>query len=433
MVAKPKSEQEWVGIVMAELCRQVGFADCKGLAQRDLEFICQRIEEKTGVLISLSTMRRLMNGQFSRQPQSATLNAIAQFLGYQHWQEFKLTKLGQGEPGSSPIMDSPDAASSRSKRPVRGWLAAGALVLIAIALFAFLKIRQAPPGNFDKARFAVNRTTQADLPNTVVFKYDLEGVNADSFFIQQSWDKDRRVRVDKHSHTLTDIYYEPGYHIAKLIANDQVIKTLDVSIPTDGWFFYARERKPGSIARYVHSSGTNNGSLMMSREEVVNSGIDLDKEQLYLQVNFPSRMEFSSENYVLHCRIRINEVKNNSCPFFMCEVFCQRNFMYFKSAPRGCASEMKAQFGETVLDGKNNDLSALGSDPHQWQDVIITVKNKKASVQINNTEVLTTSYQQASGLITGLGFISNGLPEVDLISFKTIDGKEIYSGLLNKK
>jgi hypothetical protein len=94
---------------------------------------------------------------------------------------------------------------------------------------------------------------------------------------------------------------------------------------------------------------------------------------------------------------------------------------------------MKAQFGETVLDGKNNDLSALGSDPHQWQDVIITVKNKKASVQINNTEVLTTSYQQASGLITGLGFISNGLPEVDLISFKTIDGKEIYSGLLNKK
>ncbi|MEI9809516.1 MAG: hypothetical protein WDO16_17520 [Bacteroidota bacterium] len=41
---------------------------------------------------------------------------------------------------------------------------------------------------------------------------------ADSFFIQQSWDKNRRVKIDKHSHTLTDIYYEPGYHIAKLIA-----------------------------------------------------------------------------------------------------------------------------------------------------------------------------------------------------------------------
>jgi len=100
--------------------------------------------------------------------------------------------------------------------------------------------------------------------------------------------------------------------------------------------------------------------------------------------------------------------------------------MFFKSTPKGCSSEAKAQFGETILNGKTNDLSNLGMDVKEWQDVEIIVKDKKVTIRINNTEVLTTQYQQSSGMITGLGFISNGLPEVDSVSLKTLDGKDIY-------
>ena len=84
------TERQWVQRCMAELCRKAGFADCSNLVQREMEFICDNIETKTGVLISLSTMKRLFKGQFSRQPQIATLDAISMFLGYQHWQDFKL-------------------------------------------------------------------------------------------------------------------------------------------------------------------------------------------------------------------------------------------------------------------------------------------------------------------------------------------------------
>jgi hypothetical protein len=302
----------------------------------------------------------------------------------------------------------------------------GLLVVSVIGLLAFLKSGKTKAGNFDKAQFSVHRTTTSDLPNTVVFNYNIDDVIADSFFIQQSWDRDRRVRIDKKSHTLTDIYYEPGYHVAKLIANDQVIKTMDVSIPTDRWFFYARERKPASLPVYITTTGIKNGSLVTNKEDVINSGIDIGKEQLFLQVYFPTQIEHSSDNYILHCRARINEVKNNSCPFLMCEVFCQRNFMYFKSTLKGCASEIKAQFGETILNGKTNDLSALGMDAMEWQDIEIIVKDKKVTIRINNTEVFSTEYPQSSGMITGLGFISNGLPEVDFVSLKTQGGKDIY-------
>ena len=165
----------------------------------------------------------------------------------------------------------------------------------------------------------------------------------------------------------------------------------------------------------------------MNKDEIVNSGIDIQKEHIYLQVYFPTQIEYSSDNYILQCRIRINELRNDFCPFLMCEIFCQRNFMYFKSTPKGCSSEIRAQFGETLLNGRTSDLSALGTNVNEWQDVTITMKNKVATISLNQIPVLTTNYRQSSGKITGLGFISNGLPEVDFVSLKTLDGKEIYS------
>jgi hypothetical protein len=51
----------------------------------------------------------------------------------------------------------------------------------------------------------MNKTTRNDLPNTVVL-VGVSDVVADSFFIQQSWDK-TEVRINPKSYT-ADIYYE---------------------------------------------------------------------------------------------------------------------------------------------------------------------------------------------------------------------------------
>src|ERR1700753_3388861 len=90
--AKTNGEHALVNICMAELCKKAGFADSKNMVQRDLIYLCERIGSQTGVIISLSTIKRLLNGQFSRLPQIATLDAIAVTAGYQNWQDFKLTK-----------------------------------------------------------------------------------------------------------------------------------------------------------------------------------------------------------------------------------------------------------------------------------------------------------------------------------------------------
>src|SRR5688572_4838980 len=224
------------------------------MIQRDYELVSARIEEQTGILISVSTIKRLLNGEFSRLPQAATLNAISGYLGYKDWYEYRSTETRE-----QPVHTETKPAGSnlvsalKSLTRSRKWRLITAFGIMAgvILLAGFLKGASKPISGIEKASFSVKKTTRNDIPNTVVFSYNIDDVKADSFFIQQSWDENRRVRIYKKTYTVTDIYYEPGYHKAKLIANDQVIRSFDVSIPTGDWFFYAVDKGPKRDVEYI--------------------------------------------------------------------------------------------------------------------------------------------------------------------------------------
>jgi hypothetical protein len=458
MPSNSLSDHEWVKICMAELCKQAGFPAAEKLVQRDLNFLSEWIESRTGVLISLSTIKRLLNGQFSRLPQIATLDALARSVGYENWQRFKGDNSGKtmplpedgptivaaGDPEEDTAADPEESAAGEPKEdaagspariksvPARPLLIAGLLLIIALGLLAVIRIRK--PGAIDAgtAQFSVVKVTRNDLPNTVIFKYNIDDVNADSFFIQQSWDRNRRVKIYKKAYTLTDIYYEPGYHTAKLIANDRIIRTLPVSIPTDRWLFYAKERTRLSQPQYILPARSSiDGSMQLTADDLASSKIDREKDNDYLQVYFPSAIAYSSDNFILTCKVKVNECRNASCPYLMTEIFCQHYFMYFQNTLKGCTGALNAQFGDNILSGKNNDLSALGTDVRNWQDLEMEVKKKTVSIRINHVEVFSTAYEKSCGLITGLGFISNGLCVVDFVQLKTADGKDIYSNDFN--
>jgi hypothetical protein len=428
MQAKTNGEHALVNICMEELCKKAGFADSKNRVQRDLVYICERIESQTGVLISLSTIKRLLNGQFSRLPQIATLDAIAVTAGYQNWQDFKVTKSQVPVRNGSGLTENIQTPNKHNfSFNARAYVWTALFIMAAIFFWAIMTTGKSGLSNIDKARFSAKKVTGNDIPNTVVFSYNIDSVQADSFFIQQSWDRSRRIRVYKHSYTLTDIYYEPGYHTAKLIADDKIIKTFDVSIPTNRWFFYAKEGIAKGQPKYIlAANGFRNGLLKLTTDDLLKNKIDIQKENVFLNVYFPSIIESSSDNFVLKFRIKVDVLKNDPCPYFATEVFCQRYFMFFTSTLKGCASELFGQFGENVLNGKTSDLSALGSDVKNWQNVEFKVVSKNVSISINNVKVFSSGYHNSCGLITGLGFISNGLCEVDSLDLKTLSGKDIY-------
>lgn len=430
MQSNTADERELVRTCMVELCKKMGFSDSQKLVQRDIEFLCASIESQTRVLISMSTMKRLLNGQFSRLPQVATLNAIANFLGYPHWQAFKMRQITE-EKSITPAVYK--ATPKRGNRfLVTKVFFFGILLLIIVASVAFFKRENSGVRNGNKAEFSAYKMTNNDIPNSVLFKYNIDAVDADSFFIQQSWDKNRKVRISKKKYTLTDIYYEPGYHTAKLIANDEIIKTQDVSIPTDRWFLYAKGKTTNNKPEYIRSDNLiANGLFGLTEADLTKNGIVPEKEITYLYTYFPSKIEVSSDNCILKAKLRMKSVVSNFCPYIMIEIFCQKYFMYFKDTPKGCSSELNMQFGENFISGKQTDLSLLGYDVTTWMDAELTIKNKQVNIKINGAQVFSTKYENSGGLITGLGFISNGLCEIDAVELKGLNGKVVYQNDFN--
>ncbi|MFD2164536.1 hypothetical protein ACFSJU_19175 [Paradesertivirga mongoliensis] len=265
------------------------------------------------------------------------------------------------------------------------------------------------------------------MPNTVIFNYNIDEVEADSFFIQQSWDKNRRVRIYKNNYTLTDIYYEPGYHTAKLIANDSIIKTVPVNIPTNGWFFYANEYKTRYHTEYIKVLSPNrNGYLSITTDDLKRSGVHTDREKMYLYSLFSKRLNISGDNFKLRTRVRMKEIINNFCSYITLELYSQKHFILVKSTSQGCASEAMLSFAEKKISGRNTDLTSTTYNVREWTEIEVDVKNKHFTLYINGKKSFKGDYRADMKSITGLSFISNGLCEVEYIELKGQDGKVAY-------
>jgi hypothetical protein len=428
------TDRQLIELGAEELAARHGFTSWKDMRQRDLEYLCKRIEESSGILISLSTIKRILNGQYNRLPQVATLNALSVYLGYADWQAFRAAKgVVNGTP-KTPESNSLPELSGVSKHPLaprRSRLLIGVGIVVVLFIILSWNYFSRSPSKAGvaggAATFSVRKTTQNTIPNTVVFSYDIDQLRGDSFFIQQSWDKNRRVQIYKNNHTLTDIYFEPGYHVAKLFADDHIVKTIDVSIPTDKWFFYSKESLTRGQPAYIHTdTPIRNGILGLDRQTLVANKVDPDKSQVYLYTFFPTTIAADADNFCLTARIRMTELRNTACPWIMPEIYCQKGFMYCALTLPGCTGGISAQFGNAVIDGKDHDLSALATDVRQWHDLEILVRQRQVTVSIDGKVAITQGYTVSAGLVTGLGFHSNGLCEADSIRLAGLDGTSVY-------
>lgn len=414
---------------LLELKKQMGYADNTKLSQRDIEHLCEAIEEKTKILISLSTIKRILNGQFDRLPQSSTLNALTIFIGYTGWHDFKAKKLIES-PVEIPTVTQKVEQRKPTQKPFltsKVWLV---IVFVVVVLLIALLLKSPLLGfqnMADKTQFSARQTSSEGVPNSVVFSYNVDKIEADSFHIQQSWNEKARVSILKNNHTLTDIYYEPGYHNAKLMANGKVLKQVGVNITTKDWFCYTKPTFRDILPKYFkEGNAIHDGILGLTDEAFARNNIDFEKDQLYFYTFCPKLMDIEGDNFKYKVRFRLRKIKSTLCPWVISEVFCQNSFIYFTNTIEGCISEINAKISDKTLSGKTTDLSAFGCNLTEWQELEMQVVNKKVAVYLGNKKVFEQSYDQTLGLIAGMGFVSNGICEVDKVALQDLKGKVIY-------
>jgi hypothetical protein len=408
-----------------------GLPDGQGkVRQRDLEGLADTIEEKSGIKLSLSTLKRLWKEDFDQTPHPSTLQALVSILGYKDWQDFKMKE-------SLLVKEELLPAQTKPKSNAVRWALLSLILIIPVLIWV---ISFKPKTDSKKkpiikgpVTFDGNKTVAQGVPSTIIFNYDVSNVEADSFFLQQSWNDQEKVRLDPKQHYYSSIYLFPGFHRAKLIANDSIIKRVKVHIMTDGWLPATRETFTDNRPVYLKKDNlVKNGSMHLVKDDLIASGVKVENNYILSYYNIRDFGNLSSDNFSVETKFRVDNNEKVVCPGFELVIATEENIFFVRLMGRGCERDAGIKMGENFREGLNSDLSVLGRNLHEWQNLKIKVINKTATVYFDDLLAYTLSFKQDFGKIVGLTYNFNSPGEVDYVRLRDPRNVIVYEDNFDK-
>jgi len=95
-MSNASTNKEKIKLCLKHIENIVGYGSYKKWTHRNFESLSELIEQKTGVLLSVSTLKRIWNSNYKSNPQKATLDTLAQFLDYKDWFDFVSASTKKG-------------------------------------------------------------------------------------------------------------------------------------------------------------------------------------------------------------------------------------------------------------------------------------------------------------------------------------------------
>lgn len=387
---------------------QLAWGDNATWQNQDFEELSERIFEKTKVSLSSSTLKRIWGKvKYDSSPNLATLNALAQFAGYESWREFRNNGSEKKKSFDDEII-----IKIKPKSILRNFqwsfFIVFCLVLIGI-LWAFQ--RREKKLEYSKIHFTSKPVTLG-VPNTVVFEYNAADSNADSVFIQQSWDPKRRYKVDKNLHEYTSTYYTPGYFKAKLILNDSIVKEHDLFIESDGWLGTLETEK---TPIYFSKNQIQKGSVVgISEADLLSQHIDLQSENIWTNLhNISAKNVVNSNAFVMEAELRNTFSRSSGvCKQSRILLLGSEGVIAIPLSIKGCVGELKMTIADEEINGKTYNLSAFGVDYSTWVKVKCVAQNQKIQIYINTKLAYQGDYTKNIGKIIGTRIRFMGTGEV---------------------
>lgn len=418
-----RSEERLINLCKTQIEQKFSFGLGRGYTQKDLEILCFEIESKTGVVISLSTIKRLWKDDYKQSPQLATLNALAALLDFKDWKDFKSANQAITKP-----------ARTVSKKMIM--VVAGGVIVVGFLVFNFAARISAKSASRPIVKgevlFEASKTVTAGIPNTVIFKYDVSNVVADSFYLQQSWNRDLRVALDPKASVLTSIYYESGFHKSRLFANDSVIAMQPVHIISNGWepHIYRSDSDP-EITDLKNERFISNGQLHIDSNTLVRRNIDFTK-RFHTRITNSQPFNVHSDNFRFSTRLKADRVFHELCPYMRLVIVTDVSSFSVSWTGKGCETQAQYKLGEITRSGGNNDLSALGCDLFDWQDVELVVKDRSATIYLNGRPTYHEDFRKDCGNIMTLIYIFDGTGSIDHATLKDSSGDVVFQDTFDK-
>ena len=385
----------------------LGWGDAASWTNEDFETLSDRIAEKTSVSLSVSTLKRIWGKvRYDSSPTMATLNALARYAGFEGWRDF----LAREMPASVPA---PPLVKISTRRP-RSFVTPLIIITLTIAaLLSFISARIIhKPAAPASVRFEHHETSD-ELPNSVVFDYDVTALKPQKVMIQQSWDPTRREKVDPEGKQHTSIYYYPGFFRAKLVVDGEIKRQSDVYIPTKGWkAIVAREPLPVYLsAKETTLDSGRMGIRAATLEAKTGSPVFTNRIVSFFDVHeFPG---MNADHFQLQTTIRnTSTVEQSLCRKMEIIVMGTEDPIIVAFSDKGCISSLALYTGAVGVSGKDHDLSAFGCDCSKWQQITCEQENGVFTIALNGKPIYTRQKNKSIGGIIGLRIAFEGTGEI---------------------
>ncbi len=421
-----KSDWALLEEIKQKIVADVNLHDTALWSQKDFDFLSYFIEEKTTCRLSISTLKRIWSNSYQRLPHISTLDALSKTAFDKNWQTFKADSISNGV--EKKAGESKDTFVEQRKKLRK--ITIGLVLTIPIILILFgdaktLQNNQYAAKKVDDVAFGYRKTLKNQLPNTVVFTYDIDAIDADRFFLQQSWDTSRKVEIFKGNKERTDIYYIPGYFTAKLLADDEIIKETPVHVVYEDWFIAARQPM-SRIVTFDKELWLRKDYLGIAKETLGKKGIDIHRE-LQLAYYYVKDFEVDGNNLTYKASFKMDALESVDCPIMNIHLQGTNDFYWIMIGNKGCGSELAVRVGDVIYNGKTQDLTSMTTNMYQWNDFEISTIDKNVIIKLNGREVFSTSYEDAIGGIMEISYFFNGLGMIDDVELTDEQGEIKFS------
>ncbi|MEM8890504.1 MAG: hypothetical protein AAGD28_21180 [Bacteroidota bacterium] len=402
------NERHFLNLCKSEVEEKLNWPPSKDWRQRDYVNLLSLIEQESGISLSLSTIKRIWKADYSGTPQPATLDALAQFIGYQNWLEFK-----------SRNQEKPGRTTSPEKRPINLRLSLALLISLIILIgiyFLFSPGKKVQPIPTPSAKLTVKNSSPLGVPNTVIFSYKLDEIEADSFFIQQSWNRFRRESIRKEDSILTTTYYYPGAHKASLLADEEILAQTTLHIQTEDWIALSRKGLADPAPLYLPiDSSHSEGLLRVSSKELSRVQQEQNPERLlsYYYVNEFEGLD--QQQYRLKLRLKNDSLPNIACPILSLMLLGTEDMHFIPLTTVGCIGNLNLKIGPELIEGKNADLSFLGTNIFAWHELEFRRDKYKYEIYLDGKSVYTLVAEGEIGDLIGLNVNFSGSGRIDFV------------------
>ncbi len=397
----------------------------------------------THVLISVDTLKRIFGKKRTSRaysPHVDTKNALAIFLGYSSWEDFKLNfesapfsdiENVQNKGSDDSIVglakveptQAQQGSNSIIKLNSKQLLVISFLILIIFIILFFFNTKAPSSSTISTVNEKIfslkGENLVGKVPHTAVIHYDISEL--DSKNVQISFGDSTITPLPSSEKIITHVYRIPNYYRIQLIVDGKRVNTdIRVQVNSSGWKSYLFYDKDIDNIK----SEIKNGILRVTSEEIYKNGADTT-EVYAITYNNIRDFDASGDDMTFETRIKSEAYEITRCATTGINLHGDRgqNFIFTKP---GCMEYAFIKCSEMEIKGKYTNLSALALTIDKWHTYKIRVKNKKAQIFCDNNLIYTIGYKEDIGKLRGIiyKFTNGGI--IDFVRLYNGENELVY-------